>query len=69
MPFVAASGSPLADLISERLAELLSPLAHGLVGHANPAGRQYLLDHAQAQGKPEVEPNRITDDFRRRWRR
>src|ERR1700722_4230131 len=66
MPFVAASGSPLADLISERLAELLSPLAHGLIGNTNPAGRQYLLDHAQAQGKPEVEPNRITDDFRRK---
>src|SRR3984957_3808552 len=65
MPFVAARGSPLADLISEPLAELLSPLAHGLVGHANPAG-QYLLDHAQAQGKPEVEPNRIPDDFRRK---
>ena len=56
----------MADLISERLAELLSPLAHGLVGHANPAGRQHFLDHAQAQGKPEVEPNRITDDFRRK---
>src|ERR1700722_10529873 len=66
MPFVAASRRALADLISERLAELLSPLAHGLVGHANPAGRQYLLDHAQAQGKPEVEPHRITDDFRRK---
>src|SRR3984957_7390693 len=66
MPFVAASRRAPADLIRERLAELLPPLAHGLIGHANPAGRQYLLDHAQAQGKPEVEPNRITDDFRRK---
>ena len=36
MPFVAASGRALAELRGERLAELLSPLAHGFVGHANP---------------------------------
>ena len=51
MPFVAASGSSLADPVGECLAELLSPLAHGLVGHANPARHQHFLDHAQAQGK------------------
>ena len=39
MPFVAASRRALADLIGERLAELLPPQAHGLVGHANPARR------------------------------
>ena len=48
MPFVAASGRAPADLIGERLAELLPPLAHGLVGHANPARREHLLDHAKA---------------------
>jgi hypothetical protein len=48
MPFVAASGRALADAIGERLAELLPPLAHRLVGHADPARRQHLLDHAQA---------------------
>jgi hypothetical protein len=66
VPFVAASRRTLADPIGERFAELHPPLTHGLVGHANPTGRQHLLDHAQAQGKPEVEPNRITDDFRRK---
>ena len=66
MPFVAASRRALADLIGECLAELLPPLAHGLVGHANPTRRQHLFDHAQAQGKPEIEPNRMADDFRRK---
>ncbi len=33
MPFVAASGRALADLLGEPLAEFHSPLAHGLVGN------------------------------------
>ena len=66
IPFVAASRRAPADLIGERLAELLPPLAHALVGHANSAGRQHLLDHAQAQRKPEIEPNRVDDHLRRK---
>ena len=66
MPFVAASRRALADLIGECLAELLPPLAHGLVGHANPARRQHFFDHAKAQGKPEIEPNRMADDLQRK---
>ena len=66
MPFVAASRRTPADLIGERLAELLPPLAHGFVRHTNPARRQHFLDHAQAQGKPEIEPNGIADHF---WRK
>src|ERR1700693_3614223 len=50
MPFVAASRRTPADLIGERLAELLPPLAHGFVRHTNPARRQYFLDHAQPHG-------------------
>ena len=49
-PFVAASRSPLADLIGELFAELHRPLAHRLVGQADSARRQHFLDHAQAQG-------------------
>jgi hypothetical protein len=30
------------------------------------ACRQHFLDHAQAQGKPEIEPNGIADHFRRK---
>jgi hypothetical protein len=59
MPFVAARRSPLAELIGEGFAELLSPSAHGLVGHANPTRRKYLLDHTEAERKSEVEPHRM----------
>lgn len=45
VPFVAASGSALADPIGERLAELPSPLALGFMGQAKATRR--LLDHAQ----------------------
>src|SRR6202451_4158028 len=65
-PSVAPSRRALADLIGECLAELLPPLAHGLVGHANPARRQHFFDHAKAQGKPEIEPNRMADHLRRK---
>ena len=40
-------------LISGLITSSASPLAHGLVGHANPARRQHFFDHAKAQGKPE----------------
>ena len=66
MPFVVASRRALADLIGERFAELLPPPAHGLVRYANPARREHFLDHAQAQGKPEIEPNGVADHFRRK---
>jgi hypothetical protein len=67
MPFVAARRSPLADLVRERLAELHRSLAHRLVAHANAPLREHLLDHAKAQGKPEIEPDRMKyDDLRRK---
>jgi hypothetical protein len=59
MPFVAACRSPLAQLVGEVFAELLSPAAHSLVGHANSTRREYLLDHTEAERKSEVEPDCI----------
>ena len=50
MPFIAAGGGPPADLISECLAELLPPLAHGLVGHANPTRRQHFSTMRRLRG-------------------
>ena len=58
MPFVAASGRTLTDLIGERLAELLPPLAHGLISHANPARRQHFLDHAKNSRETENRAKR-----------
>ena len=59
VPFVAARRSPLAEPMAEGFAELLSPSAHGLVGHANSTRRKHLLDHTEAERKSEVEPDRM----------
>jgi hypothetical protein len=66
MPFVAAGRSPLADLIGDRLAKPGRPLAHGLVGYTNPSCRQHRLNPTQAQRKPEIEPNGVAYDLRRK---
>src|SRR5829696_192034 len=33
------------------------------MAHVEAAGGQHLFDHAQAQGKAEVEPDRVADDL------
>jgi len=66
VPFVAASRRPPADLVGERLTEFLSPLAHGLIGHTDPTRSKHLLDHPQAQGEPEIQPDRMTDHLSRK---
>jgi hypothetical protein len=59
------SSTPIDNLISECLAELL---AHWR-GHANPTRRQDSFDQAKAYGKSEIKPNRMADDlWRKRWR-
>ena len=44
---------------------MVYPAAHGLVGYHDAAFRQQILDVAEAQGKPDVKPNRLLDDFGR----
>jgi hypothetical protein len=44
-------------------AELPTPPADRLVGYDDTALEQHLLDQAQAQRKPEVQPNRMSDDL------
>src|SRR5215207_5479352 len=63
VPLVFRTGQPAADLVSEALAELAPPLAHGLVADRDAAGRQHLFDRAQAQRKAEVEPDGVADDL------
>jgi hypothetical protein len=41
-------------------------LTYGLVAHGNATLRDHLLDHAKAQGKPEIEPNGMAYDLRRK---
>jgi hypothetical protein len=44
---------------------MVHPAPNGLVGDRDATFRQRILDVAKAQGKPEIEPARLLDDFRR----
>src|SRR5689334_8932240 len=66
MPFITGSGQPPADEVGELLAELEAPLADGLVADLDATEGQHLLDHKQAERKPEVQPNRVADQLRRK---
>src|SRR5919206_1813742 len=63
VPLVSRTGQPTPDLVGEVLAELARPLAHGLMADEDAAGGQHLFDHAQAQGKAEIEPDCVADDL------
>ena len=60
------AGIRLPDLIGEALPELQRPLPHRLMTDLDASGGEHLLDHAQAQGKPEVEPDGMADQFNRK---
>ena len=62
------SKSPLPPLQPSRVvgAELLAPLPHGFVRHDDASFGQQVLDIAEAQAVAVVEPDRVTDDFRRK---
>jgi hypothetical protein len=61
-------GGPLVPpaLVRKVLAELERPLPHALVADDDAARGQHLLDHAQAEGKAEIQPNRMADDLGRK---
>src|ERR1700738_2011878 len=41
------------------------PASHGLIGHEDPTLSQQILDVAEAQGEPDIKPDRLLDDFGR----
>jgi hypothetical protein len=63
MPFVSGCGQAPADLVGKALAEFYCPLPHGFVADQDASGGEHLLDHAQAQGKPKVQPHGMADHF------
>ena len=71
MPFqslyrFAASFDSNRSIVSELIlhpSEFLRPGPHGFVADDDPAHRQQVLDHSQAEGKTEIEPNRMLDDL------
>jgi len=44
---------------------MVHPTPNGLIGHNNPPFREQVLDVAQAEGEPEVQPYRLTNDLGR----
>src|SRR5260370_31365079 len=63
VPFVAAARRSPTDAVGEFPAEFEAPLPDRLVRHRDPAGGQHLLDHAQAQREPKIQPYRLAEDL------
>src|ERR1700738_2862736 len=45
--------------------EMVHPAAHRLIGDQDAAFRQQIFDVARAQREPNIEPDRLLDDFGR----
>src|SRR3954469_12588548 len=66
MPLVAKSGQPSADVVGEFLAEPQPLLPDRLVTDFDAPESEHLLNHPKSQGKPEVQPDRVADQLRRK---
>src|SRR5208337_1878468 len=55
----------LSQVGCDHRSEMVHPTPNGLVGHSHSALRQQIFDVTQAEGEPEVEPNRLLNDLRR----
>src|SRR5437762_5621239 len=65
VPFVATPRRSPTYAVGEFPAKFEAPLPDRLVRHRDAAGGQHLLDHAQAQRKPKIQPDRVADDLSR----
>src|SRR5262249_31871559 len=63
MPHRVRLGAASAQLRCNQWPEMVDPAAHGLIGEYDPAFRQHIFDVAKAQGEPQIEPDRLLDDF------
>lgn len=65
MPTIATVWSLAPEADSIRGPELQRPSPDGHIGDKNAALEQHLLNQPQAQGKPEVQPDRMSDNLGR----
>src|SRR5258707_14798110 len=65
VPLVDTDRRSSSDAAVEFPAEFQAPLPDRLVRHRDTAGGQHLLDHAQAQREPKIQPDRLADDLSR----
>src|SRR5271157_2816399 len=65
MPSRVGFGLAFAQGRSDLRSKVVDPPAHGLIGHQDPTLGQQILDVAEAQGEPDIKPDRLLDDFGR----
>jgi len=65
VPGRARTRSPAPQLAGEKRAEFEHPAPDRLVGDLEPAFGKQVLDVAEAEREPKVEPDRVLDDIRR----
>jgi hypothetical protein len=46
--------------------KMVHPAAHRLIGNQDPTLSQQILDVAEAQGEPDIKPDRLLDNFGRK---
>jgi hypothetical protein len=64
MPFIAELAARTStDLVGEGASEFFRPQPDRLMRNDDPSRRQHILDHSQAEWKPEIEPYGMADDF------
>ena len=63
VPFITCLSTSAAELIGILLAKGAAPLANSLVGHNNATGCHQFLDITIAEGKTEIEPDRVADNL------
>src|SRR6476659_6641833 len=61
--FGATARRSPTDAVGKFPPEFEAPLPDRLVRHRDAAGGQHLLDHAQAQREPKIQPDRVADDL------
>ena len=66
MPFIAGSNSASTQPSGEDCPELGAPLADRFVADNDAALAKEILHVAEAEMEPEVEPDGVSDDLRRK---
>jgi len=66
IPNIAGTGLPPPQVPSDLGSELGGPAAHRLIGNVDTALEQHFLNFTQAQIEPQVKPNLVSNDLRRK---
>jgi hypothetical protein len=66
VPPVARAWAAPSQLTCDPGPEFQNPAPHRLIGNIEPALGEQILHVATAQGEPEIQPDRVLDDWRRK---